>query len=357
MNSAQTADVLDQVAREYRADGYEVVVHPRPAILPGFLRGVRPDILAFRGDQKVLVEIVSGPPRDEAAELSELARAVQQHPGWRFDFVHVPAPAARQASLGAEEIRRQLEAVRAIAAAGHGAAALVLGWSAAEAALRLLADEHSVPYEPHRPRELVRTLTAAGLLEQEDNDALARGWEARNRAGHGFRMGADDGAFVSYLLQRGEEAERRGSRNPLFTPPMGDEPLELVAGRLYERRTLHERFGGQRQGGIAVSRDYPMILLFMGEEEPFGEFLPPGSVAYTGEGQVGDMQLMRGNRAILEHRQTGRELHLFQYVGRGRVRYRGQFEYTGHVQTEGPDRDGTARKMITFRLAPVRTAP
>lgn len=360
MNSAQTMDVLAQVAREYRADGYDVVVHPRRAILPEFLREVRPDLVAFRDDQNVLVEIVSGPPQNEAAELSELARRVQEQPGWRFDLVHVPSPrgpaAARQASLGAEEIRLQLQAVRSIARAGYGAAALMLSWSAAEAALRLLADEHSVPYEPHRPRELVRALTAAGLLEQQDNDALVRGWEARNRAVHGFRTGAGDGAFVSYVLQRADEAQRRGSGNPLFAEPAGDAPLELVVGRVYHRKTLHERFGGSRQGGISLSNDYPVILLFAADEDLWGEAFPPGSVAFTGEGQAGDMQMVRGNRAILEHQQTGRELHLFEYAGRGRVWYRGQFEYAGHVHTEGPDRDGARRKMITFHLAPVGDA-
>ena len=43
---------------------------------------------------------------------------------------------------------------------------------------------------------------------------------------------------------------------------------------------------------------------------------------YTGEGQRGDMDFVRGNLAIRDHVANGKDLHLFEYVQTGYVRYR-----------------------------------
>jgi 5-methylcytosine-specific restriction protein A len=36
-------------------------------------------------------------------------------------------------------------------------------------------------------------------------------------------------------------------------------------GRIYRRRDLHERFGGQRQGGISTPKEHPLVFLVTGE--------------------------------------------------------------------------------------------
>jgi 5-methylcytosine-specific restriction enzyme A len=104
---------------------------------------------------------------------------------------------------------------------------------------------------------------------------------------------------------------------------MPDTPL-FVIGQRYRRRALHERLGGQRQGGISTPHDHPIVMLFKGESgEQYGYrdgVQPDGMFWYTGEGQVGDMQVVRGNRAIRDHKTNGRSLHLFEQLGAGWVR-------------------------------------
>lgn len=39
----------------------------------------------------------------------------------------------------------------------------------------------------------------------------------------------------------------------------------FTQGHVYRRRDLHDRYGGQRQGGISTPSQYPIILLFTGE--------------------------------------------------------------------------------------------
>jgi 5-methylcytosine-specific restriction enzyme A len=71
---------------------------------------------------------------------------------------------------------------------------------------------------------------------------------------------------------------------------------------------------------------------------------------YTGEGQHGKMEMVRGNRAIYQHEKDTRELHLFEKHNGGEYEYLGQFEYVSHEQQSGSDITGAKRDMIVFRL-------
>lgn len=135
----------------------------------------------------------------------------------------------------------------------------------------------------------------------------------------------------------------------------------LVKGRTYFRKDLTARFGGQVQAGIWTPRDFPAVLLFSGDSgAAFGYkdgWTDEGVFQYTGEGQTGDMTFVRGNAAIRDHRQRGKDLFLFTEVPRGNaVRYEGMFECIGWDDTrKGPDRNGTLRNIIVFDLLPVES--
>lgn len=127
-------------------------------------------------------------------------------------------------------------------------------------------------------------------------------------------------------------------------------------GAIYSRRDdIHARYGGQQQGGISTPADYPLIFLFTSEAgSAYGyndEFRPDGTFWYTGEGQKGDMEMTRGNRAIRDHQSNGKEVHLFEAVGGGDVRYCGQAVYLSHHREERPDVTGEMRSAIVFELA------
>ncbi len=132
--------------------------------------------------------------------------------------------------------------------------------------------------------------------------------------------------------------------------------LTLEPGSIYQRTELHSRYGGSRQSGIAPSNDEPVIFLFTGgsgEEHGYrDEIRTDRTVIYTGEGQVGDMEMVRGNRVVRDHVEEGRELHLFSMEDAG-VRYIGQYLYAGHFFEELHDANGDPREAIRFRLSPV----
>ncbi len=130
-------------------------------------------------------------------------------------------------------------------------------------------------------------------------------------------------------------------------------------GKEYHRRSdIHAAYGGQEQGGISTPSKHPYIFLFSAETgEQFG--YNDGWIdtdrhtlfRYSGEGQRGDMTMTRGNRAIRDHAENGKQLHLFQRSRHGYYRYLGEFEYVSHlVEERTVDADGRTRQAIVFML-------
>jgi 5-methylcytosine-specific restriction protein A len=82
-------------------------------------------------------------------------------------------------------------------------------------------------------------------------------------------------------------------------------------------------FGGSRQSGISPSSRTPAIFLFTGDSgEQYGyrdAFDADGVFSYTGEGQIGDMKVTKGNLSITNHARDGRALHVFESLGKGKV--------------------------------------
>ncbi|WP_344411979.1 hypothetical protein [Amycolatopsis minnesotensis] len=121
---------------------------------------------------------------------------------------------------------------------------------------------------------------------------------------------------------------------------------------------MHERFGGQQQGGIATPSRSKRVLLF---EYPEGAaygynydgWQPGGSYHYTGQGTEGDQTFTALNSAVLD---SGRELHLFKETADTVLTYLGQFtpDLTEPYRREdAPDRNEEMRSVLVFHLRPV----
>lgn len=133
--------------------------------------------------------------------------------------------------------------------------------------------------------------------------------------------------------------------------------LPFEVGALYNRqKQIHGVFGGQQQGGISTPKEHPLVIAFTGEagvSHGYHDFWDDDEVFhYFGEGQIGDMKYVAGNRAIGEHVKDGKTLVVFQMMGKGRpYRYLGRFIcQSSYVRPGTPDREGQPRSAIVFRL-------
>jgi 5-methylcytosine-specific restriction protein A len=131
--------------------------------------------------------------------------------------------------------------------------------------------------------------------------------------------------------------------------------VEFIPGHEYVRASLHDELGGQRFGGISTPSAFPLVLIFTGEQGALygyhDGFQDSGTFLYTGEGQVGDMRMIKGNLAIKNHQVLGKEIHLFEYIRTGSVQYIGQAYYLDDFTRDGEDRNGDLRSVIVFELA------
>lgn len=135
----------------------------------------------------------------------------------------------------------------------------------------------------------------------------------------------------------------------------------LNIGQTYLRKELVSLYGGQLQAGIWTPREFPVIFIFSGKNGAlFGYrdgWTDEGIFQYTGEGQEGDMTFTAGNKAIKDHRELGKDILLFEDLGKGNgVRYSGLFECASWQELDGLDKAKQKRKVIIFDLVPVATA-
>lgn len=142
--------------------------------------------------------------------------------------------------------------------------------------------------------------------------------------------------------------------------PMSSIDLQLPfqIGKAYNRkRDIHGVYGGQPQGGISTPSDGPFYFLFTGPSgSQYGYndgWDNDGTFRYTGEGQVGQMVFKRGNAAIRDHQQRGRDLLIFERLKNGSYRFLGVFACAGYELGEGEDSNGDKREVIVFQLVPV----
>lgn len=152
--------------------------------------------------------------------------------------------------------------------------------------------------------------------------------------------------------------ERHGFTIVEFERSAGPE-LKFVVDQVYDRQSeIHELFGGSWQSGISASAKAPAIFIFSGDSgEQYGyddKHGEDGVFRYTGEGQIGDMTLTKGNLAIQKHAETGKSLYVFKSLGKGEgQRYIGEFTCANLDWERGPDKRGDDRKIVVFNLVPV----
>lgn len=135
----------------------------------------------------------------------------------------------------------------------------------------------------------------------------------------------------------------------------------LEIGDTVRRREIHNAFRGQQQGGISTPKSIPDILIFTDPKEGakfgydrFEGLREDGSYSYTGEGQEGHHEFLRGNKALRDAAADGKTIRLFRTSGT-MATYVGAFT-TGEpvYQTETiPDAKGAQRLGIIFNLVPL----
>lgn len=136
---------------------------------------------------------------------------------------------------------------------------------------------------------------------------------------------------------------------------------EIELGQKLKRREVHAIYGGQMQGGISTPRGSANIFIFTDPRSgaKYGYDLheglrEDGSYAYTGEGQVGDQSLIRGNKALFDSVEDNKTIRLFRTEGTYAT-YVGAFTLgdPNYEVRKAADINGEIRDVIVFNLIPL----
>jgi hypothetical protein len=178
------ADMLDSIASELRAEGFEVYLQPRRPPAPAFLGNYIPDAIALRDDKNLIVEVVRESP-SASQRLDKVRKLLEGQLRWDLRVYWV-SQMKSQVSLPVvtkESIAASNNEVRSTATAGFHEPALLMGWATFEAAARAsMPDEFQRPQTPGR---LVETLAREGYITPSDADLLRSLAAKRNKLIHG----------------------------------------------------------------------------------------------------------------------------------------------------------------------------
>jgi hypothetical protein len=134
----------------------------------------------------------------------------------------------------------------------------------------------------------------------------------------------------------------------------------FIPNQLYKRSLIHDEYGGNRQGGISPSAKVPYIFIFSGKsgaQYGYKDGWDNNNIfTYTGEGQEGDMQFIKGNLALKEHLNRGKRVFLFEIEGGGLVKFISEMEFYDADYSVTSDRNGNDRIGIQFFLKRIGVA-
>ena len=168
-------------ARAYRRNGYQVLIPERGDPIPAFLDGLKPDLVAQRDDDHVVIEIKRADVVAGSNDIVELAQAVAPRSGWRFELIAVPTLGRVQRP---DLTSVSMEASRLLAL-DFAKAAFLVTFAAIENLLASAAVLNGINPADAPLAALARDLVVRGLLSRDVYDEIIRWAAFRNASVHG----------------------------------------------------------------------------------------------------------------------------------------------------------------------------
>lgn len=176
--------VFQSIIPQLQAQGFSVFVHPSKDMLPDFLNNFRPDAIAYKGDRKIAIEIMSQSQSD-GQKIQRIRQIFSNHPDWEFRLVYAPPRDVEEVmpALSKTIIEENLQRIENSFEGIGGAAALLIAWAIFEAAARRLVPASFA--RPQSPSRLIEVLASEGDITPDEADILRRLSRIRNEIAHG----------------------------------------------------------------------------------------------------------------------------------------------------------------------------
>lgn len=176
--------VLDGLTAELEAEGYRVVLQPRPPVLPSFMGSYKPDLVAFGPDRNMAIE-VKAPNEGATKDVSRLTKLFKGRSDWEFRVYWIPETSGEKPlrTQNIADIDNTLSNAEALVSQGNVGVGLLLAWAIFEALGRKILTDRFV--RPQTPGRLVEVMANEGVLTPDEATRLRLLVPFRNRLIHG----------------------------------------------------------------------------------------------------------------------------------------------------------------------------
>lgn len=162
-----------RVARKLEEEGYSIVREPDPTTIPFDLFGYRPDILAMRGDERLIVEVKSRHDPRNLERYKRVAEAISQHPKWRFMISTIADDfesddAATKFDTGDFDFARVLKKLRSLFDGENFDLAIPFLWNAYIAGMRIVGQRSGIPIDVSMDRSVLNHMYSLGEISNEE---------------------------------------------------------------------------------------------------------------------------------------------------------------------------------------------
>jgi len=212
---AEHEALQNSVAHRYQSDGYHVTVAPGREAVPFDLGGYAPDLIARKGDRRIIIGIRTRAGKTSFDQLRTVVEEVRRHEGWRFVLVTeqdvASTPVDADESFVWDEVSRRIEDSDRLSDLGQKEAAFLILWIALERMMRFQSRRIGLPVDRLAPSILIRQLYSQGELSMGQFDAALACQIVRNRIVHGF-PDADLAGAVTRLGSLVREVQEQWSK-------------------------------------------------------------------------------------------------------------------------------------------------
>lgn len=192
MNVIREMQAERVIAKRYEELGYAVILEPPPSVIPFSVGKYRPDLLATKGEENLLIEVKGPGARPDPQVYLRVAKEVEQHKGWRFLLVTVPDAELQNSLLSTTNTQLNADSIHARLLKldqlleNHETAELALPhlWTAYIAALMGLASLNSIELGGFTDLSLINKVYSQGLTSIDEYERSRYFLRLRNRAVH-----------------------------------------------------------------------------------------------------------------------------------------------------------------------------
>ncbi len=200
-NAIQVRSVVHSTAEDLRKQGYSVVIEPDPSAIPFDLQQYRPDILATRNDENLIVDIKTRGTRRSIERYKEIADIIGSHNNWRFmlstvDEVEPVASVLAEGQANLQSLNRMLSKLDLLLSGENYDLALPYLWSVYISAMRIVGEKAGIPIDATSDRSVLNYMYSLGEISIDEYETAQKFLALRNKSVHSLEVGISKEALL-----------------------------------------------------------------------------------------------------------------------------------------------------------------